>query len=55
MFYRRYHVAKEGYLLGCDEVEAANKMLVTQSWGRDGGQGLIAYRALLKSERFDRA
>ena len=44
------------------EVEAANKMLVThrlkrsgQRWGRDGGQGVLAFRALLKSDRFNRA
>ena len=57
-----YHVAKEGYPIGSGEVEAANKMLVThrlkrsgQRWGRDGGQGVLAFRALLKSDRFDRA
>ena len=26
-----------------------------QRWGRDGGQGVLAFRALLKSDRFDRA
>ena len=57
-----YHLAKEGYPIGSGEVEAANKMLVThrlkrsgQRWGRDGGQGVLAFRALLKSDRFDRA
>ena len=57
-----YHVAKEGYPIGSGEVEAANKMLVThrlkrsgQRWGRDGGQGVLAFRALLKSDRFNRA
>ena len=57
-----YHVAKEGYPIGSGEVEAANKMLVTdrlkrsgQRWGRDGGQEILAFRALLKSDRFDRA
>ena len=57
-----YHIAKAGYPIGSGEVEAANKVLVTQrlkrsgqSWGRDGGQGVLAYRALLKSDRFDRA
>ena len=57
-----YHVAEEGYPIGSGEVEAANKMLVThrlkrsgQRWGRDGGQGVLAFRALLKSDRFDRA
>ena len=57
-----YDVAKEGYPIGSGEVEAANKMLVThrlkrsgQRWGRDGGQGVLAFRALLKSDRLDRA
>ena len=57
-----YHVAEEGYPNGSGEVEAANKMLVThrlkrsgQRWGRDGGQGVLAFRALLKSDRFNRA
>ena len=57
-----YHLAEEGYPIGSGEVEAANKMLVThrlkrsgQRWGRDGGQGVLAYRALLKSDRLDRA
>ena len=57
-----YHLAKDGYPIGSGEVEAANKMLVTQRlkrsgqrWGRDGGQGVLSYRALLKSDRFDRA
>ena len=56
------HLAKEGYPIGSGEVEAANKMLVThrlkrsgQRWGRDGGQGVLAFRALLKSDRLDRA
>ena len=42
--------------------EQLHKMLVThrlkrsgQRWGRDGGQGVLAFRALLKSDRFDRA
>ena len=26
-----------------------------QRWGRDGGQGVLAFRALLKSDRLDRA
>ena len=57
-----YHVAKDSYPIGSGEVEAANKVLVTrhlkrsgQRCGRDGGQGVLAYRALLKSDRFDRA
>ena len=55
-------VAKDGYLIESGEVEAANKVLVTQrlkrsgqGWGRDGGQGVLSFRALLKSDRFDRA
>ena len=38
------------------------KVLVTQrlkrsgqSWGRDGGHGVLSFRALLKSDRVDRA
>ena len=57
-----YHVAEEGYPIESGEVEIANKMLVThrlkrsgQRWGRDGGQGVLAFRALLKSDRLDRA
>ena len=53
------HVTKDGYPIGSGEVEAANKVLVTQrlehsdqSWGRDGGQVVSAYRALLISDRF---
>ncbi|MCY4306446.1 MAG: hypothetical protein OXC62_16970, partial [Aestuariivita sp.] len=44
-----------------DAANAANKVLVTtrmkrsgQSWGRDGGQGVLRIRALCKSNRFDR-
>ena len=57
-----YHVAEDGYPIGSGDVEAANKVLVNQrlkrsgqSWGQDGGQGVLSYRALLKSDRFDRA
>ena len=57
-----YHVVKEGYPIGSGEVVAANKMLVThrlkrsgQRWGRDSDQGVLAFRALLKSDRFNRA
>ena len=57
-----YHLAKDGYPIGSGEVEAANKVLVTQClkrfgqrWSRDGGQGVLSYRALLKSDRFSRA
>ena len=57
-----YHrLAEEGYPIGSGEVEAANKLLVVQrlkrsgqSWGRNGGQGVLSQRALLKSGRFDR-
>ena len=56
------HIAKAGYPIGSGVVEAANKVLVTQRmkrsgqrWGRQGGQGVLAFRALLKSDRFDRA
>ena len=54
--------AKAGYAIGSGAVESANKVLVTsrmkrsgQSWGRDGGQGVLTFRSLLKSGRFDRA
>ena len=57
-----YHIAKEGYPIGSGQVEAANKMLVThrlkrsgQRWGRDGGQGVLAFRALLKSDRLEQS
>ena len=57
-----YELAKKGYPIGSGEVEAANKVLVThrlkrsgQRWGRDGGQGVLSFRALLKSDRFERA
>ena len=57
-----YQLAMEGYPLGSCEVEAANKVLLTQRlkrsgqrWGRDGGQRVLFFRALLKSDRFDRA
>ena len=58
-----YHLAKEGYPIGSGEVEAANKVLVTQRlkrsgqrWVRDGGQGGgLSFRTLIKSDRFDRA
>jgi hypothetical protein len=54
--------ASAGFAVGSGAVEAANKVLVTtrmkrsgQSWGRDGGQGILTFRALLKSGRFDKA
>ena len=56
------HVSKDGYPINSDEVEAVNKVLVTQrtkrsgqSRGRDGGQGELVYRAQLKFDHFDRA
>ena len=55
------NAAKAGFAIGSGAVEAANKVLVTtrmkrsgQSWGRDGGQGVLRIRALCKSNRFDR-
>ncbi len=54
--------AVAGFPIGSGAVEAANKVLVTtrmkrsgQRWGRDGGQGVLSFRSLLKSGRFDRA
>ena len=55
-------IADAGYPIGSGAVESGNRMLVTQRlkrsgqrWGRDGGQGVLTFRALLKSGRFDRA
>ena len=55
-------VADAGYPIGSGAVESGNRMLVTQRlkrsgqrWGRDGGQGVLTFRTLLKSGRFDRA
>ena len=55
-------VADAGYPIGSGAVESGNRMLVTQRlkrsgqrWGRDGGQGVLTFRSLLKSGRFDRA
>ena len=57
-----YRLTMDGYPIGSGEAEAANKVLVTQrlkrsgqSWSQDSGQGVLAFRALLKSDRFDRA
>ena len=54
--------ADAGYPIGSGAVESGNRMLVTQRlkrsgqrWGRDGGQGVLTFRALLKSDRFDQA
>ena len=54
--------ASAGFAIGSGAVEAANKVLVTsrmkrsgQRWGREGGQGVLTFRALLKSGRFDKA
>ncbi len=60
--HRMDDAAAAGYAIGSGAVAAANKVLVTtrmkrsgQSWGRDGGQGVLSIRALAKSGRFDRA
>ncbi len=49
-----------GSPIGSGAVEAANTMIVNtrlkrsgQRWGRAGGQGVLTFRALLKSGRFD--
>ena len=49
-------------MIGSGSVESANKVPVTarmkrsgQSWSRDGGQGVLTFRSLLKSGRFDQA
>ena len=55
-------LADAGYPIGSGSVEAANKTLVCsrmkrvgQRWSRDGGQGVLTFRSLAKSGRFDRA
>ena len=55
-------VASAGFPIGSGTVEAANKVLVTtrmkrsgQRWGRNGGQGVLTFRSLIISNRFDRA
>ncbi len=54
--------ASAGFAIGSGAVEAANKVLVTSRMkrtgrrgGREGGQGVLTFRSLLKSGRFDRA
>ena len=54
--------AADGFAIGSGAGGAANRTLVTvrmkrsgQRRGRDGGQGVLTFRSLLKSERFDRA
>ena len=56
------NAAAAGFAIGSGSVEAANKVLITsrmkrsgQSWGRDGGQGVLSIRARCQSRRFDRA
>ena len=55
-------LSDRGLAIGSGVVEAANKILVTQRmkrsgmrWRIPGGQAVLTVRALLKSERFDRA
>ncbi len=50
---------KPGFAIGSGAVESANRVLVTarmkrsrQSWGRDGGQGVLTFRSLLRFGRF---
>ena len=58
-----YRGAKDaGCPIGSGCVESANKFLVQQRmkrsgqrWGREGGQGVLTFRSLLKSGRFDAA
>jgi hypothetical protein len=68
-FFRRnrarmdYRGAKDaGCPIGSGCVESANKFLVQQRmkrsgqrWGQEGGQGVLTFRSLLKSGRFDGA
>ena len=59
----RYRQLKDQCLpIGSGVVEAANKVLVTQRlkrsgmrWKIDGGQAVLTFRALIKSDRFDTA
>ncbi len=51
-----------GYTIGSGVVEAANKVLVNQRmkragmrWSIEGGQNVLTFRALIKSDRFDSA
>ena len=51
-----------GYPIGSGCVESANRFVVQQRmkrsgqrWGREGGQGVLTFRSLLKSGRFDDA
>lgn len=55
-------VAKVNLPIGSGVVEAACKTLATQRlkrsgmrWGHNGGQAILTWRALIQSERFDRA
>ena len=58
-----YRGAKDaGCPIGSGCVESANRFLVQQRmkrsgqrWGREGGQGVLTFRSLLKSGRFDAA
>ena len=52
----------DGYAIGSGVVEAANKVLVAQRmkragmrWSIAGGQNILTFRALIRSERFERA
>ena len=59
----KYALAKEKhYPIGSGIVEAACKSLVGQrmkrsgmSWGHHGGQSILSLRAIVKSNRFERA
>ena len=51
-----------GCPIGSGCVESANRFVVQQRmkrsgqrWGREGGQGVLTFRSLLKSGRFDEA
>ena len=52
----------DGFAIGSGVVEAANKVLVNQRmkrrpprWSVEGGQNILAFRALIRSGRFERA
>ena len=62
-FYMRYAALKEqGLPIGSGVTEAACKTLATQRmkrsgmrWGEQGGQAILSFRALVQSNRFERA
>ena len=59
---RYANLKAKGYAIGSGVVEAANKVLVNQRmkragmrWSIEGGQNVLTFRALIRSDRFDLA